>query len=242
MTRLNFQIIKKENCPVNWFTDIAGALFLAVQGKQASRSTTPTSTLKNAKSIQQVTGQPTESASEPTCSGVTTEATQTQMAPSANNVSSTADSANIDGQCYKGVMDTALAPVVGQTVDTEKPPADSATVYPTIMLPQQQKADDISEAKGTPSQSQVIITILAPTTEDDVKPETAASQSQHDESVSLPQFEDTLRISENSTNANMSTEPEMIGSSSTEQLISAASAQRIEEVRTIKRQPKGGWL
>lgn len=145
-----------------------------------------------------------------------------------------------------------MAPGGGQTVGSEKPQEDNVTTASaTTVLPQQHKADDdISEAKGKPLQFQVIVTKPEPTTEDDVKPETRASQSQLEESGSLPQFEDMLRNSENSNNANVSMEPEMIDSSSTEQLISATAdspaplrpVQRIEDVKTIKRQPKGGWL
>lgn len=216
-------------------------------------------TLENAKSIQQVAEKkelPTKSASQPTCSGVTAETRQTEMEPSANNISSTQttasdDSVNADSQSHEGVEDKAVAPAGGQTVDSEKPQADNATTASaTAVLPQQQKANDISEAKENPSQFKVIITMPAPTTEGDVKPETRASKSQPEESGSLPQFEDMLRNSENSSNANVSMEPEIIGSSSTEQLISATSdspvplrpAQRTEEVKTIKRQQKGGWL
>lgn len=211
-------------------------------------------TLENAKSIEQVAEKeelPTKSASKPTCSGVTAEARQTEMAPSANNISSTQTtasdgSANADSQSQESDKDKAVTPAGGQTVDSEKPQTDNATT----VLPQQQKANDISEAKEKPSQFKVIITMPAPTTEDDIKPETRASKSQLEESKSFPQFEDMLRNSENSSNVNLSMEPEMIGSSSTEQLISATTdspvplspVQRTEDVKTIKRQPKGGWL
>jgi hypothetical protein len=219
----------------------------------------PILTLENAKNSQQVAEKkesPTKSASKPTCSGVTAEASQTEMAPSANNISSTQttasdDTENADRQSHKDVKDKAVVPEAGQTVGSEKPQADNATTASAVTVsPQQHKADDISEAKDKPLQFQVIITEPVPTTEDDVKPETIASQSQVGKSGSLPQFEDMLRNSENSSNDNVSMEPEMIDSSSTEQLISTTAdsppplmpVQRIEDVKTIKRQPKGGWL
>ncbi|PNF21591.1 hypothetical protein B7P43_G12724 [Cryptotermes secundus] len=221
----------------------------AVQSKQVSCSTTPDLTLENAKSIQQVAEKqelPTKSASKPSC-GVTAEARQTEMAPSANNISSTQttasdDSANVDNQSHEDDKDKSVTPEGGQTGDPEKPQTDNATTVP----PQQQKANDISEAKEKPSQFKVRITTPAPTTEDDFKPETRTSKSQLEESESHPQFEDMLRNSENSSNANVSMEPEMIGSSSREQLISATTDSpvplRTADVKTIKRQQKGGWL
>lgn len=173
------------------------------------------------------------------------------MAPSANNISSTQtiasdDSANADSQSHEDDKDKSVTPEGGQTADSEKPQADNATT----VLPQQRKAKDISEAKEEPSQFKVRITTPALTTEDDFKPETRATKSEVEESESLPQFEDMLRNSENSSNANVSMEPEMIGSSSTEQLISATTespvplrpVQRTADVKTIKRQQKGGWL
>jgi hypothetical protein len=150
----------------------------------------------------------------------------------------------------------ALTPIGGQTVDAEKPPVDqhqgkdSSTACPIILPPQQLKAG-ASEVKSKSSAPDIVITMLVPNAEDDTRPETAtpdATHSQHQESTALPHFEVMLSKSKNSTNANVSMDHEIVASSSTEQLIATASPEplrpvrRIEDVKTIKRQPKGGWL
>jgi hypothetical protein len=210
--------------------------------------------VKNSQKTVKKKEPPTKPTGLPISSGVATETSQAQKTPESNSDSSTqtagsANSAKTESQSVKVIKCKAPTPVSGETVDSKSPSADqhdgkdSLTAYPEIVPPQLQKAD-ISEATNKSTEPPIIITMPSPTIETDIKPETA-SQSEHEELTSVPQFEAMLSSCQNSTNATDSMEP----SSCTEQLISTTASpeplrpeKRTAGVNTIKRQPKGGWL
>jgi hypothetical protein len=220
-----------------------------VQSSKASKSTTSTSEEEKEKYSQNTaeTGQLTKSISEPTCSDVAMETRQSHEVPTASTLSlpQTAASVHyvkIDSQSPKAVKTEALAPLYDQTVDFKKPPSHHHSIaYPTVLVtPQQDSGED--EAKTKSPEPHTIITMPETTTDNDNKSEKTVSHSAHHESTSVHQFKAML-----SDNASMGTE--MVESSSTEQLVCDSSSpaplrpgKRIEDVKTIKRQPKGGWI
>lgn len=157
----------------------------------------------------------------------------------------------------KVIKRKAPVPADGQADDASKPPAgqkenSSSQQYPVIPPPQQQSKPESGDAKPKPQDNQTVIDITGPSVNEGTKPAAqmpAPSQTPCKQRPTIPSFEVTLSESENSNNVNVSIEPEMVASSSTEQLITRTSSpaplrpvKRIEDVNTIKRQPKGGWL
>ena len=228
------------------------SLFLAVQSS-ASKSTTPSSTLKTVKAEQKV---PDTKQSAPAKS----ENKKQQKPPTPDNKQSEepkkltkADPSPLippkrpDGESPpKVIKRKAPVPVAD---DTSKQQEKSVSQQPPEKLLSQQPKSGTGETKPKPPENQTVIdmpgssaVIDMPGPSEDVTP----SPKEH----SIPSFEVTLSNSENSNNINMSIEPELIASSSTEQLITSNTSspaplrpvRRIEDVNTIKRQPKGGWL
>jgi len=224
-------------------------LFLAVQSGEASKSTTSTSEVEKEKYSQNTaeTEQLTKSVHKPTCSDVPMETRQSPEVPTASTLSLPQTAASVhyvktDSQSPKAVKTKDLAPLDHQTVDFNKPlPHHHSVAYPTVLVtPQQDSGED--EAKTESPEPHAIITMPETTTEHDIKPEKTMSHSAHHESTSVHQFKAML-----SDNASMGTE--IVESSSTEQLLFGSvspaplrQGKRIEDVKTIKRQPKGGWI
>jgi hypothetical protein len=221
-----------------------------VQSQEASESTTLTSAVKNEKFSQNTAEKTegfTESTSKPRCSNAEMESTQSHEVTTAGTLSLPQTEASIhyvktDSWSPKAVTSTALTPTDDQTIDFKEPPADHHSIaYSTVLVPQQQDSG-IDEAQSKPPEPQIIINVTETVTDDDIKPETTTSHSTHHESTSLHQFK--VMLSEN-----VSMETEMVESSSTEQLVCGdispeplRAVKRIEDVKTIKRQPKGGWI
>lgn len=222
----------------------------AVPSREASESTTLTSAVEKEKHSQNTaekTEQLTKSTSNSTCSDVAMETRQSHevSTPSTLSLPQTAASVHYvktDSQSPNDVRSKALAPMGAQTVDFKKPPSDHhSSAYPTVLVPQQQNSGE-DEAKTASPEPQTIITMAETTTDNDIKPERTMSHSTHHESTSLYQFNVML-----SDNASM--EAEMVESSSTEKLVCGnispaplRPVKRIEDVKTLKRQPKGGWI
>nr|AGG86915.1 putative TRPL channel protein [Periplaneta americana] len=284
----------------------ASALLLAVQSNQASRSITPASTMKPAKSGQKIAEkkESTETGSKPSVSGSKADDSKkptTSTAESAKTESKSVDDTSSKGHRSAGSSSSSSDPsplIPARRPNGESPPkvikrkapspvtdttktgdqckdsdASAATVtttttatttatatttttvtatttagvppanYPVIPPPQPKASS--SEVKEKQSEPQTVTTMPV----DDPKPEKAKPETSK-QSPTVPKFEMTLSKSENSNNVNVSMEPEMVASSSTEQLLGAATSspaplrpiKRIDDVNTIKRQPKGGWL
>jgi phosphotransacetylase len=136
----------------------------------------------------------------------------------------------------------AVAPMGDQTVDFKNLLSHHHSIaYPTVLVSPQQDSDE-AEAKTKSPEPHTIITIPETTTDKDIKPEETMSHSAHHESTSLHQFKAML-----CDIASMGTE--MVESSSTEQLVCGSISpaplrpgKRVEDVKTIKRQPKEGWI
>lgn len=215
-----------------------------MQSKQASQCPTPTSAVnENQKNVEKK--EPSTKPSRMTTSS-TTETSQAQKTPESNNKSpiQIAASAKTETQSSEVVKCKDPAPVSGKSVDSESPSADQhdGKDSPTAYL--QEQKTGISEAKDTSPDPLVVGTTSSPTIEVNIETE-PANQSEHVKSASVPQFEAMLSSCQNSTNASIS----MVPCSSTEQLTSSTAspeplrpARRIEGIKTIKRQPKGGWL
>jgi hypothetical protein len=218
-----------------------------VQSSEASKSTTSTSEAETEKYSQNTaeTEQLTKSISKPTCSDFAKE-TRHEV-PTASTLSLPQTAASIhyvktDSQSPTAVKTKALAPLDDQTVDFKKPLSHHHSVaHPKVLdTPQQNSGED--EAKTKSLEPHTIITMPETTTDNDIKPEKTMSHSAHHESTSLHQFKAML-----SDNASMGTE--MVESSSTEQLVCDSTSpaplrpgKKTEDVKTIKRQPKEGWI
>ena len=221
-----------------------------MQSTEASKPTTSTSAAEKEKCSQNTaekTEQLTKSISKPICSDVAMETRQSHEVPTESTLSlpqtvASVDYVKTDSQSPKAVKSKALAPMDDKTIDIKKPLSHHHSVqYPTVIVtPQQSSGED--EAKTKPPEPQTIITMTETTTDDDIKPEKTTSHSAHHDSTSVHQFKAML-----SDTASMGTE--MVASSSTEQLVCGSISppplrpgKRIEDVKTIKRQPKGGWI
>jgi hypothetical protein len=226
-----------------------------VQSKQASQCPTPTSEVnENQKNVEKK--EPSTKPPRMTTSS-TTETSEAQKTPESNNKSpiQIAASAKTETQSSEVVKCKDPAPVSGKSVDSESPSADQhdgkdsptadqhdGKYSPTAYL--QEQKTGISEVKDTSPDPLVIGTTTSPTIEVNIETE-PANQSEHVKSTSVPQFEAMLSSCQNSTNASIS----MVPCSSTERLTSSTAspeplrpARRIEGIKAIKRQPKGGWL
>lgn len=220
-----------------------------MQSGETSKSTASTSEVEKDMYSQNTaeTEQLTKSISKPTCSDVAMESRQSHEAPTASTLSLPQAAASVhyvktDSQSPKAVKTKALEPLDDQTVDFKKPLSHHHSVaYPTVLVtPQQISGED--EAKTKSPEPHAIITMPETTTDHDIKPEKTMSHSAHHESTSVQQFKAML-----SDSASMGTE--MVESSSTEQLVFGSISpaplrpgKRIEDVKTIKRQPKEGWI
>ena len=220
-----------------------------MQSSEDSKSTTSTSEVEKEKYSQNTaeTEQLTKSVSRPTCSDVAMETGQSHEVPTASTISLPQTAASVhyvktDSQSPKAVKPKALAPLDDQTVDFKKPLSHHHSIaYPTVLVtPEQNTGED--EAKTKSPEPHTVITMPETTTDSDIKPEKTMSHSAHQESTSLHQFKAML-----SDNASMGTE--MVESSSTEQLVCDSISpaplrpgKRTEDVKTIKRQPKEGWI
>jgi hypothetical protein len=221
-----------------------------VQSHESSKSTTSTSAVEHEKSSQntaETTEQLTESISKPTCSEAEMETGQSHEVPKASTDSLSQTAASVhyvktDSQSPKAVKTNAQAPMNDQIVDFKNPLSHQHSVpYPTVLVAPQQDSGEV-EAKTKSPEPHTIITMPETTTDSDTKPEGTMSHSAHHESTSLHQYKAML-----CDIASMGTE--MVESSSTEQLVcgsispaSLRSGKRIEDVKTIKRQPKEGWI
>ena len=219
-----------------------------MQSSEASKSTTSTSEVEKERYSQNTaeTEHLTKSISKPTCSDVAMETRQSHEVPTTSTLSLPQTAASVhyvktDSQSPKAVTTKALA-LDDQTVDFKKPlsPHHSVARPTELVTPQQNSGED--EAKTQPPEPHTIITMPETTTDSDIKPEETMSHSAHHESTSLQQFKAML-----SENASMGTE--MVESSSTEQLVCGSISpaplrpgKRTEDVKTIQRQPKGGWI
>jgi hypothetical protein len=241
-------LLLKFTISLSFFINIR-ILFLDLQSSEASKSTTSTSEVEKEKFSQNTaeTEQLTKSVSKPTYSDVAMETRQSHEVPTASNLSLPQTAASVhyvktDSQSPKAAKTKALAPLDYQTVDFKKPLShDHSTPYPTVLVTPQQKSGE-DEAKTKSPEFHTIITMPETTTDNGIKPEKTVSHSAHHESTSLHQFKAML-----SDNASMGTE--MVESSSTEQLVCGSSSpaplrpgKRTEDVKIIKRQPKGGWI
>lgn len=220
-----------------------------MQSSEASKSTTSTSEVEKEKYSQNTaeTEHLTKSISKPACSDAAMEITQSHEVPTASTLSLPQIAASVhyvktDSQSPKAVKTKALAPLDDQTVDFKKPLSHHHSIaHPTVLVtPQQNSAED--ETKTQSPEPHTIITMPETTTDSDIKPEKTVSHSTHHESTSLHQFKAMF-----SDNASMGTE--MVESSSTEQLVCGSISpaplrpgKRTEDIKIIKRQPKGGWI
>jgi hypothetical protein len=221
-----------------------------VQSREASESTALTSAIEKEKHSQNTaekTEELTKSTSVPTSSGVAMESRQSHEVSRESTLSLPQSAASVhyvktDNQTPKTVKSTFLAHMTDQTVDFKKPPSDHhSRAYPTVLVPQQQNSGE-DEAKTASPEPQTIITIAETTADNAIKPERTMSHSTCHESTSLQQF--NIMFSDNT-----SMETEMVESSSTEKLVCSSispaplrAVRRNEDVKTIKRQPKGGWI
>lgn len=218
-----------------------------MQSSEASKPTTSTSEVEKEKCSQNTAEreQLTKSISKPTCSDVAMETRQSHEVPTASTPSLPQTAASVhcvktDSQSPNAVKTKTLVPSDDQTLDFKTPISHHhSTAYPTVLVtPQQHSGED--EAKTKSPEPHTIITMPETTTDNDIKPEKTMSHSACHES--LDQFKAML-----SDNASMGTE--MVESSSTEQLVGGnispaplRPGKRIEDIKTIKRQPKGGWI
>jgi phosphotransacetylase len=166
------------------------------------------------------------------------ETRQSHEAPTASTDSLPQTAASIHYVKTDSQSPKAVAPMGDQTVVFNK---SLSIAYPTVLVSPQQDSDE-AEAKTKSPEPHTIITIPETTTDKDIKPEGTMSHSAHHESTSLHQFKAML-----CDIASMGTE--MVESSSTEQLVCGSISpaplrpgKRVEDVKTIKRQPKEGWI